>query len=191
MRKNIIRKAVTVTLGALMLTGSLAASTPPRATSDPASVASDWNFHEEASGLLKEVRALAYSLDRNADTLASVSRNAQLSWQTHASYLNQVKQDINKMGEHLDRLQTVKHVTAPWQQQAITRMVPVAVELASRTNAAIAHLNENRSNLFANVEYRDHLTTIAERSDDIKKSAAKFVDLGETMQRLNQIQEEL
>jgi hypothetical protein len=189
MRANVVRNVVGTTMGALLLAGSLMAS-PPASSPDYATVdASAWNFQKEASHLLAEVRVFSGELRKDGDQLESF-RLSNLSWQTHGDQLTRAKGHINAMGERLERLQEIRHVTAPWQQQAIDRMVPVAAEIASRTQAAIEHLNENRGYLFA-LTYTDHLTTIAEQARRLDDSARAFVEYGNTQEKLDQLQEDL
>jgi hypothetical protein len=189
MRAKVVRNVVGTTMGALLLAGSLMAA-PPASSPDCVAVdASAWDFQREASNLLGEVRALSGELRKDAEQLESF-KLSNLSWQTHGDQLNRVKEQINAMGDRLERLQEIRHVTAPWQQQAIDRMVPVAAELASRTQVAIEHLNENRGYLFAPT-YTDHLTTIAEQARTLNDSARGFVEYGETQEKLDQLREEL
>ena len=81
-------------------------------------------------------------------------------------------------------------MTSPWQQQAIDRIVPVAVEVASRTQAAIEHLNENQSYLFAPT-YTDHLSTIAEQAGTLNDSANSFAEYGKAQDKLDQLRDKL
>lgn len=190
MTAKIVRNLVGATMGALLLAGSLMASPAAAGSVDAVAVnTSTWDFQKEASNLLGEVRTLSGELRNDADRLESF-RLSNLSWQTHGDQLTRVKEHINAMGDRLERLQEIRHVTAPWQQQAINQIVPVAVEIASRTQAAFEHLNENQSYLFAPT-YTDHLTTIAEQARTLNDSASGFVEYGDTQERLDQLQEQL
>src|SRR5438105_237357 len=185
MRTKVVRNVVRTTIGVLLLAGSLMAS-PPASLPDRAAVdATAWNFQKETSDLLGEVRVLSGELRRDADRLESFTRS-NLSWQTHGDQLTRVKEHINQMGVRLERLQEIRHVTTPVQQQAIDRLVPVAAELASRTQAAIEHLNENRSYLFAPT-YTDHLSTIAEQAVTLNDTARGFEEYGKTQEKLDQL----
>jgi hypothetical protein len=90
----------------------------------------------------------------------------------------------------LGQLRDIRHGASPWQQRAIERIYPVALELANRTEAAIGHLNENKSRLF-DPDYQNHLATIAERAEEMKTSVADFLELGETQEKLGELQEKL
>ena len=125
----------------------------------------------------------------DAEKLESFPRS-KLSWESHANQLSLVREHVNQIGDRLKRIQEIRHVTSPWQQQAIDRIVPVAAELASRTQAAIEHLNENKSYLFAPT-YTDHLSTIAQQAGELKDSVNTFVEYGNTRQKLEQLQQKL
>lgn len=149
-----------------------------------------WSFEAEAKDLLKEVKYLSGKLKNDASTLESYKWQTQLSWQTHANQLNLTREHINKIGERLDRLQAIRSEVAPWQQEAIERLVPVAANVAANTESAIQHLNENRGYLFAPV-YVDHLTSIADSSSELKESADLFLEIGDTSDKLDRTQEKL
>jgi hypothetical protein len=69
-------------------------------------------------------------------------------------------------------------------------VVPIAAEVASHTQAAIEHLNENKGYLFAPA-YKDHLDAIASGAEEMKASVDNFLEYTSTQQRLEQLQEKL
>src|SRR4029077_18606495 len=119
-----------------------------------------------ASTLLAQIKAEAAGLRRNAETLGTFASNFQYSWQSHANYLDLVKGHINAVGERTAELQRIRYAVLPWQQQAITQVTSHAAQVAASTQAAIVHLRENQDRLFVS-EYREHLMTIADRSEDM------------------------
>ncbi len=176
-------------IAAILLSASVFATSPaPQQESVPAEVA-DWDFQAEATDLLKEVQMLSGELHPIADQLTALSRS-NVSWVTHGEQLNAVRDNINQIGERLKRLQEIRHVTSPMQQQAIDRVVPIAVDLASHTEAAIGHINEHKGYLFAPA-YKDHLTSIVAGVSDMKSSIDLFMDHADTQERLEQLQEKL
>jgi len=187
---KVLRSITYLPMAALLAAGTLFASAPADEPTPVMAETAGWDFQKEASDLLRETRSLAVRLHRDADTLESLARSNQVSWQTHANYLTLAKEHINSMGKQLERLRDIQHVASPWQQQAIDRIYPVALELANRTEAAIGHLNENRSWLF-NPDYGSHLATIAERAEEMKTSVADFLELGETQEELARLQRKL
>jgi hypothetical protein len=97
-----------------------------------------------------------------------------LDWRSHAHQLALAKQHINGIGDRLQNLQAIRNTAAPWQQQAIESIVPVATQLAARTEAAI-----------------NHLSTIAEHSDQMKQSIDVFLDMATTQDKLDSLRDKV
>ncbi len=146
-------------------------------------------FQSVAANLLREVQRLSGNLRTAADQLTSHSLLG-LSWESHAHRLSVVRENVNQIGSRLTRLQDIHHVTSPLQQQTIDRVVPVAAEVASHTQAAIEHLNENRSYLFAPA-YTDHLNAIAGGAEEMKASLDNFLDYGSAQGEMQRLEEKL
>jgi hypothetical protein len=189
MRSIHIQKLSYLPVAALILSGSSLVASPSASGVSPPAVQSETSSPSaaEASRLLKEVRTIAYNLERDAATLETYSFS-RMYWQTHADQLRLAKQHINAIGERLQSLQTIRSTAAPWQQQAIASIAPVAAQLAARTEDAINHLNENRNHLFA-PEYTDHLSTIADHSDQLKKSVNIFLEMASTQEKLDSLRD--
>lgn len=184
---QLLFKRIVIALAAVVLLG---AGTAFASTSAPSPDSSAF-FSGRASSLLAEIRSETMGLTSNADTLGTFARTAQpYSWQSHANYLERVKARINAVGERVAELQQIRYAVLPWQQQAITEVASHAAQVAASTQAAIVHLRENRERLFVS-EYRDHLTTIADRSGDLHQTVGKFLDYEKAQQRFQQLQNEL
>jgi len=183
-----IRRITLLPLAALTLTGSLLFGGPSGAGVGPPDVQSKTtpNSSEEASQLLEEIQSIASSLERDAGTLNSF-RNKGMSWQSHAFQLNLAKQHINAIGSRLETLQEIQSTAEPWQQEAIAALVPVAVQVASRTQDAINHLNEYQSRLFVPT-YTDHLSAIYENADQMKESVDLYLQFASTQDKLDRLQ---
>jgi hypothetical protein len=178
-------KITCLLVAASMACGSLIAASPAIKLCASTIQSEEWNFPAEASQLLKEIQSTSAKLTGHAETLESYPSSG-ISRATHASQLTSAKEHINAIGERLQRLQAIRHATAPWQQQAIDSVVPVATHLAARTEAAIHHLNENPNHLWAPA-YREHLTTIADRADQMRKSVDLHLELASTQERLEEL----
>ncbi|HSR09134.1 MAG TPA: hypothetical protein VLM42_18535 [Bryobacteraceae bacterium] len=185
--RNVTRIMCLITAG-VMTMGSLAAAPRESAPGVAACQADDWNFQEEASRLLKEVQTTATSLSREARVLHSFTRGG-LSWDTHINQVNVVKDHVNTMGKHLDRLQAIRHVTMPWQQQAIHSVMPSALILAEHTESAIEHLNDREKPLWDR-EYVNHLRGIEGRSVQVKQTVDLHLDLATTQDKLERLREQ-
>ena len=188
MTAKIMRKGAQTLAGVFLLTAWLVAVPPARADAVERDAAT-WDFHGEAADLLAEVRGLSGRLSKEADELESYTRSG-VGWQAHGDRLTRVKEHINEIGDRLERLQEIRHVTPPWQQHAISQITPVAAELASRTEMAIEHLSGESRHL-SSPTYTDHLNTIADRADTLDDSVSAFVEYGETQKKLTELQEKL
>ena len=173
--------------GMAMLPGLVVAA--PGTQCDCAVQFQDWNFPAEASSLLEEIQSRANQLARDADTLESYSRT-RVNWRSHAGQLTLAKEHVNEIGKRITRLQEIKEVAAPWQRQAIDSILPVAVNLAARTEVAIEHLNENRNYLWAPV-YIDHLEAISDHADQMKALVDLHLELAGTRDKLEQLRSKL
>ena len=184
MKINLKQMIVALAAVAVLGTGSVFAS-PPAPSPESSAYSS-----ARASILLAEIQEEAVGLNRHAETLGTFARNPQFSWQSHAFYLDGVKDHINAVGERTAELQRISYAVLPWQQQAVTEVTAHAAQVAASTQAAIVHLRENQNRLFVS-EYRDHLMTIADRSEDMKQTVDKFLDYEKTQQKLQHLQNEL
>jgi hypothetical protein len=190
MRSIYVRNMSYLPIAALILSGSSLFAAPSKSAVGPPVVQSETaQSSTEASQLLEEIQSIAHELNRDAARLESY-RLGGLSWQSHAYQLTLARQHINAIGSRLEKFQVIRGTAAPWQQQAIDSIVPVAVQLASRTEHAIAHLNENRGYLFAPV-YIAHLSAIARNADQVKQSVDVFLELDSTQDRLNTLREKV
>ena len=181
---------VTCLLGAAaMSSGSLMAAEPAVQPSKcPCAMqAEDWNYTAEASQLLKEIQTSARDLTTNAANLESYA-HGKLSRHSHAAQLTEAREHINSIGQRLERLQAIRHVAAPWQQRAIDSIVPVAVEVAASTQAAIVHLNESPNHLWAPV-YTGHLNSIADRAELMKQTVDVHLELTNTEAKLDELRQ--
>jgi hypothetical protein len=185
MRRMIVAFAVVVLLG----TESVFASPPGPSTGAPETRDAAY-LSGRASMLLSEINREAAALRPHADTLGTFAGRPQYSSQSHFFYLDRVKGHINAVGERIAELQQMRHAVAPWQERAITEVTAHAAKVAASTQAAIVYLNENKGRHFV-PEYRDHLTTIAVSSEDMKETVDKFLDYEKTQQKFQRLQNEL
>jgi hypothetical protein len=189
MRLNLARMILTLVGGALLTTGAASASPQGTAAVTPPATQPSAYLADRASTLLAEIQKEAAGLRRNAATLGTFARNTQLSWRSHAYYLERAKGHINEVGERIAELQQIRNSVLPWQQQAITELTTHAVQVAASTQAAIVQLNENRNSLITS-EYQAHLMTIDDSSADMQEWVNKFLDYENAQQKFLQLQDE-
>ncbi|HJS98695.1 MAG TPA: hypothetical protein VJ756_06355, partial [Terriglobales bacterium] len=68
---------------------------------------------------MKEAKRASYQLRNTADTLHAITRSGGLSWQSHSSYLNSVREHVNQLGKMLTNLEDLKSHATETQQMAI------------------------------------------------------------------------
>jgi hypothetical protein len=61
------------------------------------------------------------------------------------------------------------------------------MQLASRTEAAIHHVNETRGSHLLAPSYADHLNAIAENAGQMKESVNLFLNLADTQDKLDRL----
>jgi hypothetical protein len=190
MRSINVRNLSYLSFGALILSGSSLLAAPSiSAIGAPVVQSQTATSSAQASQLLEEIQSIAYELSSDAATLESY-KLGQLNLESHANQLTLAKRHINAIGGRLQELQAIRNAAEPWQQQAIARIVPLAVQLASRTENAINHLNENRRYLFAPA-YTEHLTAIADHADQMKQSVDVALELANTQDKLDVLREKI
>lgn len=177
-------------IGLPVLAMTFATVAPAALSVQTASIVEQQNLEAEASNLLQQIKFLSGQLKADAGVLESYKRQPTMSWQGHAAQLNKIRQHVNQVGDRLERLQAIQAGVAPWQQRAIGEIVPVAAALATHTQSAIEHLNDNRKLLYAGV-YADHVMSMSERSGELKASVDTFVDFGNTSDKLERLQEKM
>jgi hypothetical protein len=94
------------------------------------------------------------------------------------------------VGKHTAELQAMRQDVLPWQQQAINEVTSHAAKVATSTEAAISHLQENQNRLFVS-EYGDYLTAIANHSEDMKEAVDGFLDYEKSQRKLRQLEDKL
>ena len=143
----------------------------------------------QVTQLLTDARDKAAVLSADADEMESLIRS-DVSWQTHAAMLEQVKEHVNQLGSIAEKLQGVRNSAAPWQQQAIDRMLPELKELAKNTTAAIQHLNENKVRPTTG-NYTEYLKQNAETAHQLSSMISSFVKYGQTRAKLERLEQRL
>jgi hypothetical protein len=140
----------------------------------------------EVSRLLQDAKEKAAVLSRDADEMEAVTRS-NVSWESHASMLETMKEDVNDLAHSVERLESMRNAASPWQKQAIDRMIPLMKELATNTTAAINHLNEQRSRP-TTPEYAQYLRQNSETAKQLSDMISAFVDYDQTRAKLAQLE---
>jgi hypothetical protein len=132
-------------------------------------------IQKETAELLAEIQKETAELRPHPYTPGTFAWNAQYTLQSRVTFLDRAEGHINAVGERIAKLQHIRRLILRWQQQAITEVTSHATRVEASIQAAIVHLSENQNRLLV-AEYRDHLTTIEDRSEDMKQTVDKLLD---------------
>jgi hypothetical protein len=143
----------------------------------------------EVATLLQQARDQAAALSRDADELESLTRT-NVSWQSHAAKLEDMKAHVNAMGQLVPKLVASRDSASPWQQQAVDRMVPLLKELAANTTAAIQHVNQNQERPTSG-NYTEYLKENTETAHQLSDMISSFVRYGQTRAKLENLEQKL
>lgn len=175
---HILRKASYLPITALLLGMVLLASGWTPAFGDSA----------EASKLLQDVRMEAAQLRRDSTQMETYTRS-QLTWQSHATQINAIKEHINKSGKILADLHSARDGAEPWQQDAIDRITPLLQEMASNTESIISHLNDRQQTWHP--EYEGYVKSNAELATNLSKLIGDYVDYDNAKSRTQGLEQKL
>ena len=176
-------KIMTYLMGlAMLLAASVLVSPAIYAAESPAST--------EVSDLLSQAKSHVLQLKHDAAEMETFTRS-QMDWRTHASQLEEIKRHANDLGDVLQKLSDARSTAAPWQQQAIDRINPVARELASNIESTIDHVSKNQERTHtpafkdyvrANYDLASEAAAIVSDFVAYGESKAKFEKLGKTLE---------
>jgi hypothetical protein len=143
----------------------------------------------QVTQLLSQARDKAAVLSRDADEMEALTRS-DVSWQSHASMLETMKEDVNDLARITEKLEASSDSASQWQRQAIDRMMPLLKELASNTTAAINHLKQE-PNRPTSGEYAEYLRQNSETARELSDMISSFVQYGQTRAKLERLEEKL
>lgn len=142
----------------------------------------------QVSNLFQQARTSATQL-KNDSVLMESYTSSQLSWESHARQINQIKEHINRSGEILSELHNAREGAEPWQQDTIDRITPLLEELASNTTSIIDHLNDRKQTWHP--EYTGYLKDNAEVAADLSKLINDSIDYGRAKARVGNLEKSL
>src|SRR5580658_10188889 len=94
---------------------------------------------------LTDAKTIVAKIKKDAIQMQSYTQTTGLSWQTHSTALQKIKDDVNTLQQNMRGLQSHRTVASPWQQEAIDRVTGFANDLATNMNATIDRLNKSKS----------------------------------------------
>jgi trans-aconitate methyltransferase len=145
---------------------------------------------EEVSQLLSQVKTEAIALERDSEDLAAWTGAKQMSWESHAGKLNEIKDHVNQAGRLLRQLNEASGTASPWQQQAIDRIYPLLKELADNTEMTINHFNDNKDKIHFSA-YAEYAKAGYELAHDLAALVSDYVEYGNLEVDFHRLQEKL
>jgi hypothetical protein len=143
----------------------------------------------QVSKLLADVRSEALLLRDDAQLLESYTRS-DISRDTQARTVAEVKDHVNAMGKKLAELMSAKDSASPWQVAAIERIQPFLRELADNTTRAISYINKGPTN-YKTGEYKEYLEANSDVSSELFSLISDFVDYGNSKNRMERLSNKL
>ena len=140
---------------------------------------------KDPGATIQDLEQSAFDAELRADSL-SVAYN--LSWQTHSTYLNALRDDINRMGRDLRSLDDRFDSLAPWQKKAVNKVEPMLKDAAANTDHAVDFFNEHRNELWSE-DYRGYITSLFDESRQIADTLKDYLKYAKAHNQEQQLKE--
>jgi hypothetical protein len=137
------------------------------------------------SALFSDVKTEAVQLKDDADVMKSFTHST-MSWQSHATKVNEIGDHINAVGKLLAKLENAKSDASPWQIEAIDRITPLMKELASNVQSTIDHLNQKPRALHT-TQYVDYVAANYEMASTVTELISDYVDYGRSKAKAEEL----
>jgi hypothetical protein len=144
---------------------------------------------DQLAQLLEEARTEAGELAKDADETESLIRS-DVSWQTHAVMLDNVKEHVNNMARIIDKLTAARSSGSELQEQAVDRILPLLKELATNTTNAINYLNENKTRPLGD-PYTQYLRDNADTAHQLASTVSSLFEYEKTMSKMGELKNKL
>ena len=138
-------------------------------------VSSTWDFKGEANTIFEDIQTYTLGAQYHAGMLDSPGYT-KLAWEAQAEQLDNLRSDINKIGDKLCPLEAIRRALAPWQQRVIDGIEGTASVLADNAQHAILFANANRNDLW-DPTYRHRLDNIYSESKGLTRYVDNAVEL--------------
>jgi hypothetical protein len=172
---------IRISLGLLIL--------PLLLTMAPVRAAAQTSSSDEISLLLTEARSLAVQAEDDAATLEAYSRS-KLTWQSHASRLEQIKEHVNALGKVDRQLNDMRGFGSSWQQKAIAEVHPLLEQTANELTYTINHLTESRSQIHM-MPYKNHANDLYDHASRTAELISDYVEYERAKAKADYLQQKL
>ncbi len=165
--------------GLLAVTLLPVSASPRPSASDPAS---------EGAALLEAIDNDSAHIRMDTDTLMNLENT--VSWEAHANLLTHVRKEVNDVGQKLLRLEAIRGSLPEWQQKAVARVEPAAVEMATYTRQAIQFLSAHEGELYLR-DYTMPVRALYAKSKDLGAALNEYLTYAKASGTEAQLQQAL
>jgi len=144
------------------------------APSKTMAASSTWDVRQAADALFQDIQSDAQQARNHAATLQSFQYSPDITWKLHGSQLNQLKTEVNDMVEKVCRLEKIRPVLAPWQQETTDRIASKLPLMAVDVTDAIYYVNTHQHELM-NLTYWRYADNLCSEAADVTQSAGNAV----------------
>jgi hypothetical protein len=175
MKETMTKKSYSITLTVAI--ASLIAFAPQMTAKTAGSV----TVAQESRETLKELKGVAAKAAGSAERLEMISRNPNISADSHFTPLQELRLDVNTMGAEIAGLEAQRDSLDLWEQAAVDKVLPLLKEAADNTQSAIHYFNESHLYLWG-PDYHSYTAKVERDSDQIAqtlKTYLKYEDVRE------------
>jgi len=191
MKSNQMIYSICVSVALAMGPSLFAATRANACVLRPATPASyTWNFQNEANQTFRTILDEAQTIRYFADQLEFLPASGATDWWTQGDMLTQLRASVNDIGGTVCRLEAIRRVVAPWQQNTIDDIISTVTLMADNTQDAITFGNNNQSALWKPV-YADYLKNLYNESNRLTKSLNEAVQFARVGSEYNQLKKEV
>lgn len=135
--------------------------------------------HSAVPAPLEYLRTLqneASNASAHAAKLESLASSPYAGYVSHGAALEELKADINSMGQTLSQLEQVRESATPEELNASARAFPLLKLMTQNANAAFEFLNKNQGE-FWKPAYRSAVANLATEASQLKQTLGLYVKL--------------
>jgi len=149
-----------------------------------------WNFHKETDAVFQDIQSDAQQASMHAANLQSIAEDQDYSWYTHSIELTQLKDLINDMGQKLCRLETIRRVDMPWQQNTIDRIAMTLRLMADNTTDAMLFGSQYQHELWLPT-YQKYVSNLYEQAHSLTQSVDHAVKYAKVQTQYQDLRKDL
>lgn len=181
---------ISAALAVYAVPASAATASHQCVASEPTAASYTWDFKGEANTIFQDIQSDAQQALYHADMLQSYARDPQMTWDAHADQLDSLKSEINDIGAKLCRLQTIRRVVAPWQQNVIDKIVTDTQLMADNAQDAIVFGDTHRNELWLGT-YQKNVNNLEDEATALTHSVGNAVQFASVSNEYRELRQDV